>query len=115
MKINEELIKLGKTIWTNSNPTTNFAAQTIQLSESLNNYEYYEILFRQSTNDGRIMSTGKIPVGNGTILHWNTANNFFRPTGTAVSGNTITFENGRMGNNNDNSFTIPLYVIGYKH
>ena len=60
------------------------------------------------------MTTGKIPVGYGTILSWNTSTNMYRPTGTTVSGNTISFEDGKTTNGVDNSTTIPTYVIGYK-
>lgn len=115
MKINNDLIKLGKKIWTNPNPTSNFGAQTITLSESLDNYEYYEILFRQTTNTARIMSTGRIPVGNGTILFWCTSYIFWRPTDITVSGSSISFEKGRKNNGDDNTATIPMYVIAYKH
>lgn len=104
----------GTILWENSSPTSSFAGQTINLDGDLDDYDCYEIIFRQSTSDSRIMTTGKIPVGYGTILQWNTASNFFRPTDTTVSGTSITFENGRMGNNDDNSFTIPMYVIAYK-
>lgn len=109
-----EITKLKrKILWTNSSPTSSFSAQTITLSESLDNYNYYEILFRQSNTSARIITSGKIPVGYGTILSWNTTINMYRPTGTTVSGNTISFEDGKTTNGTDNTTTIPLYVIGY--
>lgn len=104
----------GEIIWTNSSPTSNFPAQTINLNESLDNYDMYEILFRQSTTAGRIMTTGKIPVGYGTILNWNANAFYYRATGTTVSGSTITFEDGKNGATTANGYTVPLYVIGYK-
>ena len=109
MKINNDLIKTRTILWTNSSPTSSFSNQTITLSESLDNYEYYEILFRQNTSSARLMTTGKIPVGYGTILNAYSTN--FRPTGTTVSGTSIYFENA---NASDNGYVIPLYVIGYK-
>lgn len=114
LQVDGKVIDGGTLLWTNSSPTSNFAAQTITLNENLSGYDFYEILFRQGTTTARIMTTGKIPVGYGTILQWNTSNNFWRPTDEVVSGTTITFEANRMGNNEDNSFTIPMYVIGYK-
>lgn len=114
MKINNDLIKTRTILWTNSSPTSSFSNQTITLSESLDNYEYYEILFRQNTTSARLMTTGKIPVGYGTILIWVTTVNMYRPTGTTVSGNTISFEDGKTTNGVDNSTTVPTYVIGYK-
>lgn len=116
MKINNDLIKTRTILWTNSNPTNSFPSQTITLSESLDNYKYYEILFRQSTNDARIMATGKIPVGYGTILLWFATTNFYRPTDTIVSGNTITFSDCKNSSGTtDNERTIPYKVIVYKH
>ena len=100
---------LGKKLWENQNPTASFPSQTITLSESLANYSCYEIIFRQNTTSSRYFSTGKLPVGYGTIL--NAYGNNYRATGTTVSGNTIYFENA---NASDNGYVIPVYVIGYK-
>lgn len=100
---------LGNKIWENQNPTASFPSQTITLSESLANYSCYEIIFRQNTTSSRYFSTGKIPVGYGTILNAYGTN--YRATGTTVSGNTIYFENA---NSSDNGYVIPVYVIGYK-
>lgn len=98
----------GKELWVNPSQTNNFNAQTITLNESINNYEYYEIIFRQNTNSSRYFSTGKIPVGYGTILNAYSSN--FRATETTVSGNTIVFESATP----DNSYVIPVKIIGYK-
>lgn len=91
-----------------------FNAQTISLNESLNNYNYYEIVFRQNKNSSneRYFTTGKIPVGHGTIL--DTHSNNYRPTETTVSGNTITFENASFSGTTNNEYVIPVYVIAYK-
>lgn len=103
----------GKIIWTNPNPSINFPAQTITLDESLDNYDMYAIIFKQSVSTLRYFNTGKIIVGHGTILGFLTSVTNWRPTGTTVSGSVITFEDGRIGNTVDNSYLIPLYVIGY--
>lgn len=103
---------LGKSLWENANPTASFSAQTITLSESLANYSCYEIIFRQNRTSSRYMTTGKIPVGYGTIL--NAYSNNYRPTGTTVSGNTIAFENASANGTTNNDYVIPVYVIGYK-
>lgn len=116
--VNNNATELGNTgrveLWTNSSPTSSFVAQTITLNETLDNYAYYEILFRQSSSNARLYNTGKIPVGSGTILSYMTSSNCYRPTSTAVSGTTITFEAGRVDSNNDNSVVIPISVYGYK-
>ena len=109
---------LGNKLWENANPTASFSAQTITLSESLANYDCYEIMFRQSTRTARIMTSGKVPVGNGTILNWNAAttsgNVYFRATGPTVSGTSISFEDAKNSGTVDNLSTIPMYVIAYK-
>jgi hypothetical protein len=107
----------GKIIWTNPNPTNNFDAQTITLDESLDNYDEYEILVLQSTTNSRLISTGRIPVGHGTIISYNTSSYLYRPTGTIVSGDTISFEDGKgvVGTTVtvQNESIVPMYVIGY--
>ena len=105
---------LGKKLWENQNPTASFPSQTITLSESLANYSCYEIIFKQSNTNERYLSTGKIPVGHGTILSYVTSTNSYRATGTTVSGNTIAFENAYVGSTSNNVIAIPIYVIGYK-
>ena len=37
------------TLWTNSAPTSSFAAQNVTLSDNLSNYDYFKIKFRLST------------------------------------------------------------------
>ena len=107
---------LGTKLWTNANPTASFSSQTITLSESLANYNCYEIIFKQNKNatNERYFTTGKIPVGHGTILSYITSNNTYRATETTVSGNTISFENAYVGSTTNNDSVIPIYVIGYK-
>ena len=107
--ITSEIKNQSKILWTNSSPTSSFASQTITLTESLSSYDCYEIIFRQNTSSARYMTTGKIPVGYGTILE--AYGNNYRPTGTTVSGTSIYFENA---NATDNGYVIPLYVIGHK-
>lgn len=103
---------LGNKLWENQNPTSNFVAQTITLSESLANYSCYEIVFRQSTTSSRYFTTGKIPVGYGTIL--NSFGDIFRATGSTVSGTSVSFEDAYQGSTKTNNNVIPVYVVGYK-
>lgn len=114
----ERIENKEKILWTNPNPTVSFPAQTVTLNESLDNYDMYEILVLQSTTNARLMSTGKIPVGHGTIISYNTSSYLFRPTGEVVSGSTISFEDGRAVAGGtvsiDNGVIMPMYVIGYK-
>ena len=119
LNIEETLKKIrGKIVWTNSSPTSAFAAQTITLDESIDNYDMYEIIFAQSITNPREFTTGKIPIGHGTILGYLVGGLwYFRATGETVSGSTMSFEDSKQSNANttivDNSRVIPLYVIGY--
>ena len=105
---------LGTKLWTNANPTASFSSQTITLNDAIENYNCYEIIFRQNTTSSRYMSSGKIQAGYGTILGFNTSSNYYRPTGTTITGTSLSFENANIGNSTDNAYVIPVYVIGYK-
>lgn len=107
LQVEGKIIDGGTIVWTNPNPTNAFSSQTINLSKSLD--DCYEIIFRQNRNSSRYFSTGKIPVGYGTILE--AYGNNYRPTGTTVSGNTIYFESASP----DNNYAIPEIVISYKN
>ena len=111
--------KKGVLLWTNSSPTSSFSAQTITLNDSLSNYDCYTIMHRQSTTNGRIISTGKIPVGHGTFMANPLSTNQYRGTNENTSGSSITFTPGYKANADgsfaeDNTLVIPMYVIGYK-
>lgn len=115
-----EIIGLqGKIIWTNQYPTNSFSNQNITLSEALNNFDSYEILFAQAklnadpTNSGnRLMSTGKIPIGYGTVLNY-AVNNRYRLI-DRPSGNTqMLIQDAYNGGQVDNEKCVPIFVIGY--
>ena len=119
LQVGGKVIDGGKVIWTNTSPTSSFAAQTINLDESLSNYDMYEIIFKLATNMNRVLSTGQIPVGKGTILNYITRNPKFRFTEEYVSGNSIAFEDcnslNAIGSSTiENTSIVPLYVIAYK-
>lgn len=109
----------GKIIWTNPNPTSAFAAQTITLSETSLNFDCYEILFSQAkfvsdptSTANRLISTGKIPIAYGTILNY-AVNNRYRLVNRPV-GTSMEFLDGINGGTTDNEKCTPMYVIGYK-
>lgn len=105
----------GKILWANSNPDDDFVAQTVTLSESLSNYDKYEIIFKQGSgsSDLRVLSTGIIPTLYGTILSY-AVNNRYRLV-DVPNGNQITFQSGMNNNSADNTKCLPLYIIGYKN
>ena len=104
---------VGKKIWTNPSPDSSFASQTITLDESLDDYNSYEIIYKQRYTSARYMTTGKIPVGHGTIMGFE-AGPTYRATDTTVSGTTIYFEDAQIGGTTNNEYSIPVFVIVYK-
>lgn len=98
--------------WRNLSPDESFSAKTIYLNKSMDGYSHYEILFRQSTTSARIMSSGKIPNGYGTILNLSLESSYFRPTSVVVEGGSITFEDCHVSNGTtSNNMLIPYMVI----
>ena len=109
--------------WTNLNPTLDFASQIINLNYksgstryNFDDYNYYEILFKQSKNSvpQRMMSSGKIPTGHGTILSWANA---YRATSTTASGTSIGFEDAKSAPSATiiNSDIIPFKIFLYQN
>ena len=118
--LNDNITNLkGKILWTNPNPYSSFAGQTITLDESMENYDGYCIIYNSYLNDGFSFNTGIIPKGRKTILIY-TANLIWTRNIIPVNNTTITFENclkyttyGGTGTN-DNYLLLPHYIIGYK-
>lgn len=91
-------------LWTNPNPTSPFASQTISVDFS--NCDMYELVYYQSiTRTNRELSSGKIRVGKGSIASYGGG----QVRAWDGSNTSLTFENA-----NDNQYLIPAYVIGYK-
>lgn len=107
-----------KILWTNNNPTSSFSPQTVNLTETLDNYDAYEIIFLQSTTAQRTFSTGVLPVGYGTIMGMVTDVPKWRPTAATVSGSSVDISNANYLNAGtvtaDNTALIPFYIIGHK-
>ena len=107
----------GTILWTNENPTSDFAQQTITLSSS--DYDCYEIIYRQNTTTSRVLSTGKIIKGYGTLLMQSIGQNQFRAINYVSDISLEIYYNQKLTTygstpTTDNSINIPLYVIGYK-
>lgn len=107
----------GTILWTNQNPTNDFSQQTITLSSS--DYDCYEIIYRQNTTTSRILNTGKIIKGYGTLLMQSIGQNQFRTINYVSDTSLEIYDNQELTTygtttTNDNRINIPLYVIGYK-
>lgn len=106
-------------LWENPSPTSEFAGQTITLSDDITNYRYYEVIYRLSTGTAYIFNTGKIPVGSLTAL-LSAYNKNYKRVISAISGTSVTFGNGQNystygGSTTDsNSYLIPVEILAYK-
>lgn len=118
----EEWYSKPKVLWTNPSPTSEFAGQTITLNDSIENYKYYEVMYRRTNSSSTIrnISSGKIPSGQGADLIFAYYYNFIR-TIESVRGTSISFQNcnqyqtyGNSTITTANSYIIPYQILGYK-
>lgn len=106
-----------KILWTNPNPTSAFAPQTITLNSD--DYDMYEIIWRRqttTTNYGYLHNTGKIPyslvtiAGKQILLNSNYSREYTMPNKTSMDFLSPAFTGGTV----NDSYAVPLCVIGYK-
>lgn len=108
-----------KLLWVNSDPTSSFAAQTITLGTSMEDFDMYEIFYTCGTSS-RIASVKGIK-GYGTELTtsdnscvlYNREVNYTSDTQFAFTTAKLLLASGSSASQ-DNSRLIPVYVIGYK-
>lgn len=115
-----------KVLWENASPSSSFAGQTITLNDDVENYDYIGIICANGSSnaDGRsrFMPIVMIPTSStmGAVITLAAYRNYRRNT-TAMSGNSITFDNcmyyatyGTNTGTNSNTNIIPRLVIGFK-
>ena len=127
--INLQRVEMKTLLWTNANPTRNFAAQTLDSSDGipdLSRYDEIEVVCRYSTTDDT-RTRYICDVGGSTSMYW------FYYTATdgkytgvrsrdrvTVSTTGITFEgcSGKPGNSTtntaNNGYIIPVKIYGIK-
>lgn len=118
--VNEGLGNIrGQILWTNPNPMSEFASQTITLNS--NNYDYLEFIFKSDYNDStKAIISGRAIKGYGirasytsitSFKFWSRQINYNNETNYNIGDcMVITSSSGSVSNAN----LIPLYVIGYK-
>lgn len=106
-------------LWTNPSPTSSFPEQVVTLSDDLDNYTYLEIISRQSTSSGNIITSGKLPIDAVALttyfpLHYNMYR-VFVTTSKTFRNNTYWSSYGNANSTtSDNSYNIPIQILGYK-
>ena len=124
---NDNFETKGTVLWTNSNPTSEFASQTITLSS--NDYDILEFYIKSGTTGSRI-SIVKVAKGYGGLVEEMTELNegYSQYTGfrqrvfNYVDDTHYSFNSclSRYGTNQSivpyvqNSLFVPIYVVGYK-
>ena len=105
---------IGTILWENQNPSEEFSAQTITLSENYKNYKTIEIV----TSFGNYWLDSSISMIN---ISSNMAYESFRPTTRAITfdENKVTIEKARVYSSfkeftENSKFLIPYKIIGYK-
>jgi hypothetical protein len=119
----EEIYSKPVVLWQNSSPNSSFSGQAITLNDSLDNYNYYEIIYiKNSFNDRKYLSTGKIPTNQFAYMQCLYKYNSFRQiTNIDNTNKQITFSNGTYyttyagdTTGQDTSLCVPYRIIGYK-
>lgn len=117
-------------LWENSNPSSEFSEQTVNLISS--DYDSYEIIWKHQSIDSNniTFSTGKLPKGSSTQLYealsfGTQAYNYLILSRqvTYVSDNQISFakgartidNNGSIEKNYFNIVAIPVKIYGYRN
>jgi hypothetical protein len=105
----------GKMLWTNTSPSSSFAAQNITLSSS--DYDVLEIFCRSDSNGGLAWSVRTLK-GYGVNLEFNSTSSTNRWVRRINRNSDTSFSADNAYKINDNSTTndqcVPLYIVGYK-
>lgn len=109
------------TLWTNANPTSNYTSGTETLSQSMGNFTYLKIVYRQSTTDSDEMAT-LVPVSNlgnadaRISISWNVSSTIWSRNIAKVSDTSVSIgiSYKQAGANQGNANVIPLSIIGVK-
>lgn len=100
-------------LWTNPDPTSNFAAQTVSLD--LAEYNAVLITYTAQANSTRFGSAIGLIDGNNyfvTIGIDSTANNYIYKRGAAADNSGVTFTTGYRDTTSSTGYAIPLYIYG---
>ena len=106
----------GEILWANPNPSTNFASQTITLNSG--DYDFYEVIFRQSASIDRAFNSGKLLKGYGTLLNYHSAQAHYRLINYTTDTSLFVGDGVELlqydSTTINNAQCVPLYIIGYK-
>ena len=103
----------GKTLWTNSSPSSSWSSKNITLSDG--NYDLLLWCFRRLNTNSAITIEVFNQRNRGSIITTaDTSGNLVRRGIAYVSGATYTVQDSVIGNTTSNGWLRPLYVVGFK-
>ena len=106
---------VGKILWTNSSPNSNFEEQTITLSSA--DYDFYEIYCTYNSTTASQYANGFRTIkGKGLIISENGYGTdlSIRRKIDYTDATHLLISPAYGGVNIDNGYLVPIYVIGYK-
>lgn len=108
----------SKILWTNPNPTSEFAAQSVSIDD--NNYDTFEIVFMVLNNNSKVVLSQIIYKGFGTDLISIVANSTaggMRSRRVNYSKGVLNFSDAYLStgaaNTVNNGVVVPLHIIGH--
>lgn len=104
----------GKILWTNEHPENAFASQTITLSSS--DYDYYEVYCTYSNTTLDYLNAFKSIKGKGVLMYilgYGTNLSARRKIDYTDATHLLVY-GGKSNSDDNNSYVIPVYVVGYK-
>lgn len=99
-------------LWSNNSPSSTFAAQSVVLSDAIENYTF--LLFecgRSSSNLSKI--TGVFVIGYGFQQYLMFDEEFYRYV-TSIRGTSVTFGDSYSESSSDNNRILPTHIYGVK-
>lgn len=99
-------------LWTNSNPTTNFDAQTISLD--LTDYAGVIVEFNRAVNNTWLANRSYIKKGETKLGAGNMHSKDIAARNASCNDSGVTFEKGYGNNGVDNADIIPIKIYGIK-
>lgn len=100
-------------LWTNADPSSNFAAQTV--SVDLSGYSVIAIKYCAQTGQGRYACSMVIKDGDSyyvTIGINSTSNNYYYKRGASADSSGVTFTTGYRNTSESTSYAIPVAIYG---
>ena len=103
--------QVSEVLWTNSAPSSNFNAQTIQLD--LTNYDKIEIIYRYNKENLNTYKKVEGQIGYLSTMEWLGGATILSRNFT-VNTTGVVFSSGYSGSSISEQSLIPYQIIGYK-